>query len=109
MSQSLFVARRKTSKSLSGTTFGELDISLYEHFSITTTGAATATLPAGRYTGQIISIALVVDGGDLVVSGDFQVALVTATFADAGDILTLRWVDSDGWSTLSNIGAVVLA
>jgi len=110
MSQSLFVSKPNITKSLSGTTFGSLDVFRYENFVITTTGAATATLPNGAYDGQIVSIVLSVDGGDLVLAGDFQVDLVSATFADAGDALTLRWASGHGgWTTLANVGGVVLA
>lgn len=107
MSQSQFVAKNDTAR-LSGTTFGSLDLRK-SFFIITTTGAATATLPSGLYDGQRIHILLLVDGGDLVVTGDFQSSLVTATFADALDAITLTWVSGNGWVTVANVGAVVLA
>ena len=107
MSQSNFVAKNDTTR-LSGTTFGSLDLRK-KFFVITTTGAATATLPAGLYDGQQVHILLLVDGGDLVVSGDFQASLVSATFADALDALTLVWVSGNGWVTVSNVGAVAFA
>lgn len=107
MSQSQFVSKPETTQFLSGTTFGTLDIDNYSDFNIVTTGAATATLPAGKFNGQEITIFLRTDAGDLVVSGDFQLALVTATLGDAGDFLSLRWHPSAGWVTVSNVGAVL--
>lgn len=106
MSQSSRVATNNT-KALSGTTFGSLDLR-YSNFIITTTGAATATLPEGK-NGQEVYILLSVDGGDLVLSANFQGSLVTATFADALDSLTLKWVSGQGWCTVSNQGTVVFA
>ena len=91
----------------SGTTFGNLNILQNDFFIITTTGAATATLPNG-YEGQRIYILLVVDGGDLVVTGDFETG-TTATFADAKDALELLWISDFGWQTISNQGVVTFA
>lgn len=95
---------QNTTTSLSGTAFGTLNTDYYDKFIITTTGAATATLPNG-YNGNIVYILLLVDGGDLVVTGDFQTG-TTATFADALDSITLIWVNGTGWCTVSNQGAV---
>ena len=92
---------------LSGTTFGNLNIVQNDFFIITTTGAATATLPNG-YEGQRIYILLVVDGGDLVVTGDFETG-TAATFADAKDALELLWISDFGWQTISNQGIVTFA
>lgn len=105
MSQSSRVSKNDT-KILSGTTFGSLDLR-YTNFIITTTGASTATLPAGT-NGQTVYIVLVADGGDLVVTGDYETG-TGATFADAKDSVTLKWVVGQGWSTISNQGAVVFA
>jgi hypothetical protein len=92
---------------LSGTTFGNLNILQNDYFIVTTTGAATATLPNG-YEGQKIYILLVVDGGNLVVSGDFETG-TTATFADAKDAVELLWISDFGWMTISNQGIVAFA
>jgi hypothetical protein len=107
MSQSQFVAKNDSVR-LTGTTFGTLDLRK-KHFIFTTTGSASATLPQGLYDGHEISLLLLVDAGDLVISGDFQASLVSATFADALDSLTLRWVSGNGWTTVVNVGAVALA
>lgn len=105
MSQSTRVAKNDTTI-LSGTTFGSLDMR-YTNFIITTTGAATATLPNGK-NGDEVYILLHTDGGDLVVSGDFETG-TGATFADAKDSVTLKWVSGLGWCTISNQGAVAFA
>lgn len=94
-------------KRMSGTALGTLNIVQNDFFIITTTGAATATLPNG-YEGQRIYILLAVDGGDLVVTGDFETG-TTATFADAKDALELLWIADFGWQTVSNQGVVVFA
>lgn len=96
-----------TAQRLSGTTLGSLNIIQYSDFIITTTGAATATLPNG-YEGQVVYILLAVDGGDLVVSGDFETG-TAATFADAKDAISLKWIANFGWMTVSNQGVVAFA
>jgi hypothetical protein len=93
---------------LSGTAFGSLNIIQFDKFVITTTGAATATLPNG-FEGQTVYIVLMVDGGDLVVTSDFNGTSTTATFADAADSLSLMYLSNSGWVTTSNQGSVVFA
>jgi hypothetical protein len=92
---------------LSGTALGTLNIIQKNTFIITTTGACTATLPNG-YEGQRVYILLAIDGGDLVITGDFEVG-TTATFADARDSLELMFVANFGWMTIANSGVVVFA
>jgi hypothetical protein len=96
-----------TTVRLSGTALGSLNITQYDTFIITTTGLCTATLPNG-YEGQRIYILLAVDGGDLAITGDFEVG-TTATFADARDALELMFVANFGWMTISNSGVVLFA
>lgn len=96
-----------TTQRLSGTALGSLNITQYDKFIITTTGACTATLPNGT-EGQEVYILLAVDGGDLVITGDYQVG-TTSTFADALDSLKLIWISGLGWTTLYNGGVVVFA
>lgn len=102
MSQASKIAKNNV-QHLSGTTFGNLNLSK-PYISITTTGAATASLPSG-YDGQEIYIVLAVDGGDLVVSGSFETG-ATATFADAKDSVKFVWISGLGWAITSNQGAV---
>lgn len=96
-----------TTQRLSGTALGSLNITQYDKFIITTTGACTATLPNG-YEGQEVYILLAVDGGDLVLTADFETG-TTATFSDVKDSLKLMWVSGLGYVTLYNGGVVVFA
>lgn len=92
---------------LSGTAFGSLDIVGNDFFIITTTGAATATLPSS-FEGHRIYLLLAVDGGDLVITGDFETGTV-ATFSDIKDALELLYTSTFGWQTISNQGTVVFS
>lgn len=96
-----------TTQRLSGTALGSLNITQYDKFIITTTGAATCTLPNG-YEGQEVYIIMVGDNGDLVVSADFETGTF-ATFADVKDSLKLIWISSLGWTTLYNGGIVIFS
>lgn len=92
---------------LNGTTFGNLNIVENDKFIITTTGAATATLPAG-YTGQQVYILIAAAAGSLTLTADFETG-TTATFDAAKDSLTLLYTPEFGWMTISNQGTVVFA
>lgn len=96
-----------TTQRLTGSVLGSLNITQFDKFIITTTGACTATLPNG-YEGQEVYILLISDGGDLVVSGDFEVA-TSATFSDTRDALKLMWISGLGWITEFNTGVVTFA
>jgi hypothetical protein len=73
---------------------------------ITTTGAATATLAAG-YTGQIKTIMMAVDGGDMVVTvtnaGWKSSGTGSITFNDIGDAVTLQYINTK-WYCIGNNG-----
>lgn len=96
-----------TTQRLSGTALGSLNITQYDKFIITTTGAATCTIPNG-IEGMELYIVMISDGGDLVVTADFETG-TTATFADPKDALKLIWITGLGWTTLFNSGVVVFA
>jgi hypothetical protein len=96
-----------TTQRLTGTALGSLNITQYDKFIITTTGACTATLPNGT-EGSEVYIILFSDGGDFVLTADFETG-TTATFADAKDALKLIWITGLGWTTLYNSGVVVFA
>jgi hypothetical protein len=89
---------------LSGTSLGVLNIVQKSLFIITTTGAATATLPDG-YEFQRILLFLQIDGGDLVVSGSFSLG-TSATFDTAKDAVELIWISGIGWHVISNSSVV---
>jgi hypothetical protein len=92
---------------LSGTALGSLNIIQKSIFVITTTAAATATLPDG-YESQRVMLVLSVDGGDLVISGTFRLG-TSATFDSAFDSVELVWISGLGWVVSNNTGAVVFA
>lgn len=91
---------------LSGTTFGTLNLIQKSIFIITTTGAATCSIPDG-YEGQRILLFLQTDGGDLVVSSNFVLGS-TATFDAIRDSIELVYLVGLGWHVISN-SAVVFA
>ncbi|CAK0762202.1 hypothetical protein CCP3SC1AL1_3030002 [Gammaproteobacteria bacterium] len=61
---------------------------------ITTTGAATLTLADG-VLGQEKIIAVVVHGGNLVVTGNFPVGTNTLTFSAANQYASLVWIGGE--------------
>ena len=74
----------------------------------TTTGAATATLPVG-YNGQIKTIMMLVDGGDMVVTvsnaGWKASGTGTITFDTIGNAVTLQFINNK-WFCIGNNGTV---
>jgi len=75
---------------------------------ITTTGAATATLATGT-DGQIKTIMMAVDAGDMVITvtnaGWKSSGTGTITFNDIGDGVTLQYINSK-WYCIGNNGTV---
>jgi len=73
-----------------------------------TATAETATLAAG-VEGQIKTLMMVADGGDMVVTvtnaGWKASGTGTATFGDVGDACTLQYVN-DKWFAVGNNGVV---
>ena len=71
-----------------------------------TTGAATATLAAG-YNGQIKTIMMATDGGDMVITvtnaGWKTSGTGTITFDTIGDAVTLQYINSK-WYCIGNNG-----
>ena len=80
-----------------------------------TSAAFQIILPeAAEVIGQIFTIILIKDGGDLTVipAGDDKLDAsdnVLATFADVEDCLEFIAISADRWLILTNIGAVVLS
>ena len=72
----------------------------------TTAAAETATLAAG-YTGQIKTIMMAVDGGDMVVTvtnaGWKSSGTGSITFNDIGDAVTLQYINTK-WYCIGNNG-----
>ena len=99
-----------SSQSLSGTgALGAVSLTTTATY-ITTTGVATATLGAGAvvgYTGQIKTIMMLVDGGDIVitVTNPAWGGAGTITFNTVGNAVTLQYI-SNKWFCIGNNGAV---
>ena len=97
-----------SSQSMSGTgALGAVSLTTTATY-ITTTGAATATLAAG-VKGQIKTIMLLTDGGDMVITvtnaGWKSSGTGTITFNDIGDGVTLQYINSK-WFCIGNNGTV---
>jgi len=97
-----------SSQSMSGTgALGAVSLTTTATY-ITTTGAATATLAAG-VNGQIKTIMLLTDGGDMVITvtnaGWKSSGTGTITFNDIGDGVTLQYINSK-WFCIGNNGTV---
>jgi len=97
-----------SSQSLSGTGgLGAVSLTTTATY-ITTTGAATATLAAG-VNGQIKTIMMLVDGGDMVVTvtnaGWKTSGTGTITFNTIGNAVTLQYINNK-WFCIGNNGTV---
>jgi hypothetical protein len=73
---------------------------------LTTTGADALTLANGA-NGQILTIIMVVDGGDGTLTPTTKTGFSTITFNDVGDSVTLQYFTTLGWMILANYGATV--
>ena len=88
------------------TAAGAVSLTTYCTAVNTTTGSGHAsTLADGARVGQLKKIALVVDGGDLVLTVASMAGGNTVTFADAGDWIELQW-DGVQWVPIAYAGAV---
>jgi hypothetical protein len=80
---------------------------------LVTAGAETRTLAAPTYVGQLITLYLKTDGGDCVLTcatAVNQTGNTSLTFADAGDEITLRAIESGAnkrWRVVSNDGVAL--
>ena len=87
---------------------GAINLTTTATYFATSGGAATATLAAG-YNGQIKTIMMAADGGDMVVTvtnaGWKSSGTGTITFNDIGDAVTLQYINSK-WYCVGNNGTV---
>ena len=85
---------------------GAINLTTTATYFSTSGGAATATLAAG-YNGQIKTIMMVADGGDMVVTvtnaGWQASGTGTITFDTIGDAVTLQYINSK-WFCIGNNG-----
>lgn len=73
---------------------------------LTTTGANALTLADG-VNGQLLTIVMVVDGGDGTLTPATKTGFATVTFNDVGDAVTLQYFTTLGWMIVANYGATV--
>jgi hypothetical protein len=73
---------------------------------LTTTGADALTLANGA-NGQLLTIVMVVDGGDGTLTPTTKTGYTTITFNDVGDTVTLQYFTTLGWMLVSNVGATI--
>lgn len=87
---------------------GAINLTTTATYFSTSGGAATATLAAG-YNGQIKSIMMAADAGDMVVTvtnaGWKSSGPGSITFNDIGDAVTLQYINSK-WYAIGNNGTV---
>jgi hypothetical protein len=87
---------------------GAINLTTTATYFSTSGGAATATLAAG-YNGQIKTIMMLADGGDMVVTvtnaGWKTSGTGSITFNDIGDAVTLQYINSK-WFCVGNNGTV---
>jgi hypothetical protein len=73
---------------------------------LTTTAANALTLANGT-NGQLLTIIMVVDGGDGTLTPTTKTGYTTITFNDVGDAVTLQFMTTVGWMVVSNYGTTV--
>ena len=73
---------------------------------LTTTAADALTLANGA-NGQLLTIVMVVDGGDGTLTPTTKTGYTTITFGDVGDSVTLQYFTTLGWMIVSNYGATI--
>jgi hypothetical protein len=73
---------------------------------LTTTGANALTLANGT-DGQLLTIVMVVDGGDGTLTPTTKTGFATVTFTDVGNAVTLQYFTTLGWMIVANYGATV--
>jgi hypothetical protein len=73
---------------------------------LTTTGADALTLANGS-NGQILTIVMVVDGGDGTLTPTTKTGFSTITFDAVGNSVTLQYFPTQGWMIVSNYGGTV--
>lgn len=73
---------------------------------LTTTAANALTLAAGT-NGQILTIIMIVDGGDGTLTPVAATGFTTVTFTDVGNAVVFQYFTTQGWMIVSNYGATV--
>jgi hypothetical protein len=73
---------------------------------LTTTGTDALTLANGA-NGQILTIIMVVDGGEGTVTPTTKTGYNTIAFNDVGDTIVLQYLTTLGWMIISNYGCTL--
>lgn len=73
---------------------------------LTTTGADALTLANGA-NGQILTIIMVVDGGEGTLTPTTKTGYNTIAFNDVGDTIVLQYLTTLGWMIVSNYGCTL--
>lgn len=82
-----------------------LAIPVTARYAAKTTGGVEALTLANGTAGHVLTISLVVDGGTGTLTPATASGWATAVFADAGDTLTVEYIDDTvGWIVLGSTG-----
>jgi hypothetical protein len=73
---------------------------------LTTTGTDALTLANGA-NGQLLTIVMVVDGGDGTLTPTTKTGFATVTFTAVGNAVTLQYFTTLGWMIVANYGTTV--
>ncbi len=73
---------------------------------LTTTAANALTLANGT-NGQLLTIVMVVDGGDGTLTPTTKTGFSTIDFTAVGNAVTLQYFTTLGWMVIDNYGATV--
>lgn len=73
---------------------------------LTTTGTDALTLANGA-NGQILTIIMVVDGGEGTLTPTTKTGYNTIAFNDVGDTIVLQYLTTIGWMIISNYGCTL--
>jgi hypothetical protein len=73
---------------------------------LTTTGTDALTLANGA-NGQLLTIVMVVDGGEGTLTPTTKTGYNTIAFNDVGDTIVLQYLTTIGWMIISNYGCTL--
>jgi hypothetical protein len=73
---------------------------------LTTTGTDALTLANGT-NGQLLTIIMVVDGGEGTLTPTTKTGYNTIAFNDVGDTIVLQYLTTIGWMIISNYGCTL--
>ena len=84
---------------------GTLAVPITHRYVAMTTGGVEALTLADGSPGQLLTLSLVVDGGDGTLTPTTKSGFATVVFADIGDTITLEFVNAAvGWILIGTLG-----